>query len=237
MSSIVDASELSDLHAECKSPAADGLPAAQGEPVASVLVVDSHPIVVEGVRHLLDAAADLAIVGSASCRQDALAAAEALQPDLIVLDVELGAELEPLLVRSLLLVAPEAQIVVHTAVEVAEPLRASLACGASAVVAKYGQDLVPTLRRVLAGGDIDGCAEHEPPSIRTGEGAGIYESLTIREYEILCVIALGRTSAEAASELHLATNTVRSYTQTLLKKLHARNRIEAVAIARRLRIL
>ena len=225
MSIVADASVPSDLSS------------GRGGAVASVLVVDSHPIVVEGVRHVLGGAGDLALVGSASSRGEALAAAEELQPDLIVLDVDLGAELVPLLARSLLLVAPGARIVVHTALDVAEPLRASLACGASAVVSKVGQDLVPTLRRVLAGGELDGCSAHEPPLMRTAEGAGIYESLTTREYEILCLIARGRTSAEAAAELHLATNTVRSYTQTLLKKLHARNRIEAVAIARRLRIL
>ena len=50
-------------------------------------------------------------------------------------------------------------------------------------------------------------------------------------------MALGRTSKEIAAELYLAENTVRSYTQSLLTKLHARNRIEALAIARGLRLL
>ena len=74
-------------------------------------------------------------------------------------------------------------------------------------------------------------------ALRLGDEGGVYESLTLREYEVLCVMALGRTSKEIAAELHLAENTVRSYTQALLSKLHARNRIEAVAVARELRLL
>jgi len=207
---------------------------------ASVLVVDDHPVVVEGIRRLFEKVADLKIIGSASTKEEALAAAEQLQPDLVVLDLRLEDEVNPLLCRSILQLAPHTRIVMHTAYDDPEPLRACMAGGAFAVVPKNGKDLVLALRSALAG---ESFSLPEPPtsadrsSVFTGADLVVYESLTTREYQVLCLIATGQTSSEIAQELFLATNTVRSYTQTLLKKLHARNRIEALITSRRLRIL
>ena len=108
------------------------------------------------------------------------------------------------------------------------------------IVLKDASNLVDALRRVLAGEMyVDPSLVEDPRAraLRLGAEGGLYESLTLREYEVLCVMALGRTSKEIAAELYLAENTVRSYTQSLLSKLHARNRIEALAVARGLRLL
>ncbi len=207
---------------------------------STVLVVDDHPIVVDGIRYLLQSEPDFAIVGSAANRSEALAAVERLQPDLVVLDLRLDGDFDPLLSRSIMRLAPRTHIVVHTAYGDPEPLRASISGGVYAVVPKDSSALIPALRSALGGErttETEYALSFRTPAFRHDGKAGTYESLTPREYEILCVISQGRTSAQIARELHLATNTVRSYTQTLLRKLHAHNRIEAVATARRLRIL
>ena len=158
----------------------------------------------------------------------------------MILDLKLGEHLAPPLCRALLAASPTSAVVIHTAFDDPEPLRACLNAGAAGIVLKGTRDLVEALRTVLAGNvfvdpsltDLPAERAQNLPR-RNGSGA----SLTLREYEVLCVMALGRTSKEIAGELHLAENTVRSYVQSLLQKLHARNRIEALAKARHLRLL
>ena len=209
-------------------------------PPAGVLVVDDHPIVIDGVRQLLAVTGDLRLVGEATDPQAAEDLARRLQPDIVILDLKLGEHLAPPICRSLLAVSPGSAIVIHTAFDDPEPLRACLGAGATGIVLKGTRDLVEALRAVLAGNvfvdpsltDLPATRAQNLPA-RNGVGA----SLTLREYEVLCIMALGRTSKEIAEELNLAENTVRSYVRSLLQKLQARNRIEALAKARHLRLL
>lgn len=205
-----------------------------------MLVVDDHPVVIDGIRQLLAEEPDFTMVGEATNGDDGVALAETLLPDVVVLDLKLGDNFAPHFCRSLREVSCASRIVIHTAFDDREPLRACLNAGAMGIVLKDANNLVDALRRVLAGElFVDPSLVDDPRAraISLGDDDGLYESLTLREYEILCVIALGRTSKEIAAELHLAENTVRSYTQSLLTKLHARNRIEALATARQLRLL
>lgn len=209
-------------------------------PAARVLVVDDHPIVIDGVRQILADTVDLQLVGEAADPESAESQARRLQPDIVILDLKLGEHLAPPLCRTLLVASPGVAIVIHTAFDDPEPLRACLNAGATGIVLKGTRDLVEALRSVLAGNVFVDPSLTDLPAERAQNlpgrnGCGV--SLTTREYEVLCVMALGRTSKEIAEELHLAENTVRSYVQSLLQKLQARNRIEALAKARHLRLL
>lgn len=207
---------------------------------ASVIVIDDHPVVIDGVRHLLEQEADLTLVGEAMNADDGVALAKSLRPDLVVLDLKLGDHFAPHLCQALATASRKSRVVIHTAFDDREPLRACLNAGAVGVVLKDGSNLVDALRRVLAGEVFVDPSLVDDPQVRAltlGDDGGYYESLTLREYEVLCVMALGRTSKEIGEELFLAENTVRSYIQSLLTKLHAHNRIEALAIARELRLL
>lgn len=207
---------------------------------ASVLVIDDHPVVIDGVRQLLAGETDFRMIGEATNGHDGVRLAKSLGPDLVLLDLKLGDSFAPHLCRLLTDASRMSRIVIHTAFDDREPLRACLNAGAVGVVLKDASNLVDALRCVMTGEvyvDPSLVVDPKTRAMRLGEEGGVYESLTLREYEVLCVMALGRTSKEIAAELHLAENTVRSYTQALLSKLHARNRIEAVAIARELRLL
>lgn len=207
---------------------------------ARVLVVDDHPIVIDGVRQILAGTDDLQLVGEAADPASAETLAAQLQPDIVILDLKLGEHLAPPLCRTLLDASPAAAIVIHTAFDDPEPLRACLNAGATGIVLKGTRDLVEALRSVLAGNVFVDPSLTDLPAERAQNlpgRNGSAGSLTTREYEVLCVMALGRTSKEIADELHLAENTVRSYVQSLLQKLQARNRIEALAKARHLRLL
>ncbi|MDE0321841.1 MAG: response regulator transcription factor [Acidimicrobiales bacterium] len=207
---------------------------------ASVLVIDDHPVVIDGVRQLLAGQTEFTMIGEATNGVDGVALAKSLGPDLVLLDLKLGDSFAPHLCRLLADASRTSRIIIHTAFDDREPLRACLNAGAVGVVLKDASNLVDALRRVMTGEiyvDPSLVVDPKARALRLGDEGGVYESLTLREYEVLCVMALGRTSKEIAAELHLAENTVRSYTQALLSKLHARNRIEAVAVARELRLL
>ena len=208
--------------------------------VASVLVIDDHPVVIDGIRQLLAREPDFELVGEASTGEEGVALARRLAPDVVVLDLKLGDNFAPHLCRPLQEASRNSRVLIHTAFDDREPLRACLNAGAVGIVLKDASNLVEALRSVLAGElYVDPSLVEDPRAraLRLGEDGGLYESLTQREYEVLCVMALGRTSKEIAAELFLAENTVRSYTQSLLTKLHAHNRIEALARARDLRLL
>lgn len=96
---------------------------------ARVLVVDDHPIVIDGVRRLLAETDDLQLVGEAADPAFAEEQARRLQPDIVILDLKLGEHLAPPLCRTLLGVSPGAAIVIHTAFDDPEPLRACLNAG------------------------------------------------------------------------------------------------------------
>ncbi len=209
-------------------------------PPARVLVVDDHPVVIDGVRRILADTVDLQLVGEAADPASAETQARRLQPDIVILDLKLGEHLAPPLCRTLLVVSPTSAVVIHTAFDDPEPLRACLNAGATGIVLKGTRDLVEALRTVLAGNVFVDPSLTDLPAARAQNLAarnGVGASLTLREYEVLCIMALGRTSKQIAEELHLAENTVRSYVQSLLQKLQARNRIEALAKARHLRLL
>ena len=198
-----------------------------------ILLVDDHPVVISGVRRLLASAPDFEVVGQASTARDAVDAATATAPDLILLDLRLPDVRSTDLCRRLRSTAPAAQVVIFTAFVEDALLRACLAAGVAGVLLKDAQelDLVSDLRRVRSGRmvvDDRVRAAAEPPG-----GAPIIEAaLTQREHQVLRLLAEGMSGKEMATALGLAPNTVRSYCQSLLSKLQSTSRIQALANAR-----
>ncbi len=208
----------------------------------TVLVVDDHPVVCDGVRNLLAGHPDLQIVGEADEPSAAVRLAGELQPDAVVLDLRMGGRFTPETSGAVKTAAPTTKVLIHTSSEEHEPVHAALRAGADGAVFKDGRDLVTALRAVLSSdsGYLD-------PRLRTertersgrrpaGEGP-VVGPLSPREYDVLCALASGRSTTEIAAELFLAESTVRSYTKALLTKLGVRSRIEALAVARRARLI
>lgn len=204
-----------------------------------LLLVDDHPVVLDGLRMLLTATGEFDVVGEATDRETAVRLAGELQPHAVVLDLRLQggfAADTPAILKS---AAPGCTVVIHTATEELEPVRAALRAGADGAVFKDGRDLVPALRAVLAGEGpyIDERMERRP-SGRRGEATGeLVEPLSPREYEVLCAFAQGHSTRDIAKDLFLAESTVRSYTKSLLTKLGAHSRLEALAAARRVSLI
>jgi DNA-binding NarL/FixJ family response regulator len=197
----------------------------------SVLVVDDHPIVLDGVRLLVDSTSWITLAGYARTGREAITVAEQTQPDVVLLDLRLPDMLGPEVIHGIRRGAPEAKVVLFTAYADHAAVEPALAAGARAVVLKDADraDLVGVVRRVAAGETIPATA---------GGSAGVANqqlarklrqwALTRREYDILRRISMGETNPEIAEALGLTRNTVKTYVQSALNKLGARNRIEAL---------
>jgi two-component system nitrate/nitrite response regulator NarL len=205
-----------------------------------ILVVDDHPVVVDGIRTVLAAHPDLRVVGAAGDPAGAVRLAAQLQPDAVILDLRMGGRFTPETSASVKAAAPDTKVLIHTAAEEHEPVLAALRAGADGAVFKDGPDLVLALRAVLTEGVsyLDARLRAERGALRRGDAdRAPVDPLSPREYDVLCALALGQSTREIASELYLAESTVRSYTKALLTKLGVRSRIEALAVARRAQLI
>ncbi|MFF5991030.1 response regulator [Prauserella flavalba] len=198
---------------------------------ATVLVVDDHPVVRDGVTMLLRSDPSLAIVGSAESGHAAIERVAELCPDLVLLDLRLPDMLAPEVIAGLRRAHPRAKIVVFTAHGDHQGVVAALEAGANGGLLKdvAGTDLAAALRRVLHGERV------VDPRIMPDDGARsnalARSGLTRREYEVLRLAAQGKTNPEIAQATGLTRNTVKTYLQSALHKLGARNRVEAIGKA------
>ena len=194
------------------------------------VVVDDHPVVLEGVVALLEDAGDFTIVGTAS---DSLGARETIartQPDLLVLDLELPDAAGIDVLAEVAKLAPAARAVVLSAYGGEERVGAALARGARSYVLKGtpAAEIVATLRAVAAG------EVRLPAAVAAGLGRALAPSaLTARERDVLRLIAAGRSNKEVASELSISERTVKYHVTEIFSRLGVQNRAEAVATAAR----
>ncbi|AIJ25516.1 response regulator [Amycolatopsis methanolica] len=198
---------------------------------ATVLVVDDHPVVRDGVTLLLRAEPSLKLIGSAESGRVALLRVGELRPDLILLDLRLPDMLAPEVIAGLRQVHPAGRIVVFTAHGDHQGLLAALDAGANGCLLKdvAGTDLVSALRRVLRGERV--VDPRILPDHSSRSDALARSGLTRREYEVLRLAAQGQTNPEIAETTGLTRNTVKTYLQSALHKLGARNRVEAIGKA------
>ncbi|HEY0497855.1 MAG TPA: response regulator transcription factor [Kutzneria sp.] len=193
----------------------------------TVLVVDDHPVVRDGVVLLLRADPLLTVAGFAASGRAAITRAAELRPDVVLLDLRLPDLPAAEVVVELRHVHPAGRIVVFTAHADHVALAAALAAGADGALLKDvdGTDLSATVRRVLCGERV------VDPRIMPRPAAPAHSGLTRRECEVLRFVAQGKTNPEIAESTGLTRNTVKTYLQSALHKLGARNRVEAIGKA------
>lgn len=195
--------------------------------VVRVMVVDDHPVVRDGVALLLRSDAGFRVVGGADTGRSAVAGVTDIDPDVVLLDLRLPDLGAPEVVRGILARCPGVRVVVFTAHGERHAVRAALDAGAHGCLLKDAgtTDLVAALRAVLRGERV------VDPRADTAAPAAGRPELTRREYEVLRLAAQGNTNPEIAAATGLARNTVKTYLQSTLQKLGARNRVEAIGIA------
>ncbi|MGV9953540.1 response regulator [Streptomyces cellulosae] len=193
-----------------------------------VLLAEDQAMVREALAALLGLEPDIEVVAQVARGDEVLTAARAHAVDVALLDIEMpgatGIEAAAELHRAL----PDLKLVVLTTFGRPGYLRGAMESGADAFLVKDAPaaQLADALRRVLAGERV---IDPALAAAALAEGAN---PLTDREREVLRAAADGSTNADLATTLHLSPGTVRNYLSTAIQKLAARNRTEAVRIAR-----
>lgn len=199
-----------------------------------VLLVDDHALIRQGLRRALEATDDLEVVAEAGSVAEALVLDRAHQPDVVIVDVNLGDGSGIDVVRQIRAARPEAGLVVLTMYDGDDHLFAALEAGASAFVLKQApsSEVVEAARRAATS-----------PTTFTADGlaaamrrrlAAPAVRLTEREAEILQLLAQGLSVAEVSARLFVSASTTKSQMAKLYDKLGAANRTQAVMTAVRL---
>jgi DNA-binding NarL/FixJ family response regulator len=206
-----------------------------------VLIVDDQALVRAGFRMILEAEADLAVVGEAANGRDAVTAAQQLHPDIVLMDVRMPGMDGIEATRRLLNGGSAAKVVMLTTFDMDEYVYESLRAGASGFLLKDvpPEQLVAGIRAVASGEAL------LAPSVtrrmieefvrrpRTGSLGAPRELdlLTAREREVLVLMARGLSNAEIAEEFVVSEATVKTHVAHVLAKLGLRDRVQAVVFA------
>ena len=200
-----------------------------------ILLVDDHEVVRMGLRTLLERRDNITVVGEAGTVEEAVAAAQRTEPDVIVMDIRLpdGSGVDAC--REIRGQRPETKVIMLTSYADEEAIYGSIMAGAAGYLLKQtrGQDLALAIGRVAAGESLldPGITEKVLMRMRQlaeGESDDL-AALTSQERKIIGYIAEGKTNKEIADEVFLSDKTVKNYVSSILSKLNLRRRSEAAA--------
>jgi two-component system response regulator DevR len=205
-----------------------------------IFLLDDHEIVRRGLAELISTNPDLLVVGEAGTAADALSRIPAARPDVAILDARLpdGSGID--VCREIRSVRPETNCLILTSYDDDEALFAAVMAGASGYLLKQigGRSLIDAIREVAAGRSLMDPAvtgrllerlRHPPmPDPRL-------TALTVREREILDLIAEGLSNKQIGERLFLAEKTVKNYVSVLLSKLNMQRRTQAAVFGAEVR--
>jgi DNA-binding NarL/FixJ family response regulator len=207
-----------------------------------VLIADDQALMRAGFRLILEAEADLEVVGEAADGLEAVAAAQRLRPDIVLMDVRMpgldGIEATRRLTNS----DCTAKVLMLTTFDMDEYVYESLRAGASGFLLKDvpPEQLVSGIRAVVSGEALLAPSVtrrmieefvRRPPSTAARPAPRELEQLTAREREVLVLMAHGLSNAELAREFVVSEATVKTHVAHVLAKLGLRDRVQAVVFA------
>ena len=204
-----------------------------------VFLLDDHEVVRRGVRDLLEAEGDIAVVGEGSTAAEALARVPAVRPDVAVLDVRLPDGDGVSVCRDLRSQQPELACLMLTSFADDEALFDAILAGAAGYVLKQvrGSDILGAVRTVAAGGSLLDPRTTARVMKRLRDHASADDplaALTEQERRILDLIGEGLTNRQIGERMFLAEKTVKNYVSNVLAKLGMERRTQAAAFVARL---
>lgn len=204
-----------------------------------VVLADDHPMFRHGVAALLSATLDLAIVGEADTGEEAVSLADQLEPDIVVMDIQMPGMRGIEATRHIVARHPRISILMLTMFEDDASVFLAMRAGARGYVLKDAEkdELLRAIRAVGAGEAIFSPAiarrmiaffDSPPPAVTQV----VFPDLTEREREILQLLAQGKNNGQIALQLVLSGHTVRNYVSSIFSKLQVADRAEAIVRAR-----
>jgi NarL family two-component system response regulator LiaR len=203
-----------------------------------VLLVDDHKIVRQGVRAFLHTLEDIQVIAEAESGAAAVSAANQHQPDVVLMDLELPGDLDGIsATRQIRKQRPDTQVIVVTSHHQDEFIFPAVRAGAISYLLKDVEpdELADAIRKAARGeAVIDSRVAsriiQELQGIRRNE-LNPFTELSEREFDVLRLIAAGKSNAEIAETLVIGENTVKTHIGSILRKLHLDDRTQAAVYA------
>lgn len=204
-----------------------------------ILIADDHALFREGLRALFLSVPDTEVVGEAATGEEVMERAADLQPDVVLMDIQMPGTNGIEATRHIVSESPHIGVIVVTMFEDDDSVFAAMRAGARGYVLKGAdQDEILKVIRAVASGDA-----HFGPKIavrlmsffsapRTAALPEAFPELTAREREVLDLIARGRNNQEIAGRLYLSPKTVRNHISNIFTKLQVADRAQAIIRAR-----
>jgi NarL family two-component system response regulator LiaR len=207
----------------------------------TVLLVDDHAVVRQGLRAYLDLVEGISVVGEARDGQEAVEQVRALVPDVVLLDLVMPRMDGIAATRAIRAASPNTRVIVLTSYGEDEKLFPAIKAGAISYLLKdvSAEALVLAIQAAKRG------EATLPPEIATKlmqqfaaqDGRAVLESLSERELQVLRQIAHGRSNKEISAVLGIAEKTVKTHVSNILDKLHLADRTQAAIYALRERLV
>ena len=211
-------------------------------PPLSLMIVDDHEVVRQGLVALLGRRPEFQVVAEAGTVAEAIAAARRFRPDLIVMDVRLpdGSGIEAC--REIRAEMPDTRVVMLTSYPDEDAVLSAIVAGASGYLLKQvrARDLVAGLEAVGRGESlldpaVTGRVLERIRRIATADQPDELAQLTSQEQKILLLVAEGKTNKQIAADVFLSDKTVKNYVSSILAKLNLERRAQAAAYMARVR--
>lgn len=200
-----------------------------------VLVVDDHAVVRSGLRHILDSAEEIKVVGEAGDSQNAIFETRAQKPDVILIDIVMPGKSGIETIPDLLKDAPDAKVLILSMEDDPHYVREAFAAGASGYILKEAADtdLVAAVREIAGGGSY----VHPTLGARMVSADAAErkradsDPLSDRERDVLRMLALGHTNQEIAGTLFISVRTAETHRAHIMQKLRLQTRAQLVRYA------
>jgi two-component system NarL family response regulator len=197
-----------------------------------VLVVDDHALFRSGLVRLLGDYPTLQVVGEAGSADEAVAQSVALQPDVVLMDIDMPERYGIDATSQITQLLPSCRVVMLTIFARNDYLLRAIRAGAHGYVLKdaSAEELIGAIHLVAAGGVVvtSRLARHILAEFTDENGGKLVsphsERLSPRELEVLALIAAGETTRSIAEKLYLSENTIKRHTSNIFQKLHVRHR-------------
>ena len=195
-----------------------------------VLIADDHPLVREGLKRILEAYPDIVVTGEAGSGQELLKKARENDYDVALLDISMPGRNGLDVLKQLKNIKPDLHILVLSIFpEELYGVRA-IKAGASGYLTKKSspEKLITAIKKVAKGEKYINHSLSEKLAfyIKTDAKKSLHENLSDREYQVMCMIASGKTVKEIAEELSLAVSTVSTHRAHILEKMNMKNNAE-----------
>jgi DNA-binding NarL/FixJ family response regulator len=195
-----------------------------------ILIADDHAIVRQGLKQIVTETRDMTVVGEASNGQELLNKIKESEYDVVVLDITMPGRNGMDVLRQLRSERPRLPVLMLSIHPEEQYALRALRAGASGYLTKESapDELVVAIRKVSRGGKYisSSLAEKLASELEVGREQAPHEALSDREYQVMCMIASGKTVMEIAQELSLSEKTISTYRSRILEKMKMKNNAE-----------